>query len=107
MANSVVGRCRDAVGDGALLRFEIFLFVSIATVLVTRGLLAATGYPKIGTGELHIGHVLWGGLLLGVAVLLIGMETQTRTWAASIAGIGFGLFIDELGKFLTKDVNYF
>lgn len=92
-----------------MLRFKIFLFVAIATVLVTRGLLAATGYPKVGTGELHIAHVLWGGLLLGAAVviLLIGMGTQVRTWAAFIAGIGFGLFIDELGKFLTKDVNYF
>lgn len=109
MGSSAVGRGRDTVGDGALLRFEIFLFVAIATVLVTRGLLAAAGYPKVGTGELHIAHVLWGGLLLGVAVviLLIGMGTQTRTWAAFVAGIGFGLFIDELGKFLTKDMNYF
>ena len=100
---------REDLPDGAFVRFEIFLFCAIGTVLVTRGLLAATGYPKVGSGELHIAHVLWGGLLLGVAVvmLLVGMGTQVRTWAALVAGIGFGLFIDEVGKFLTKDVNYF
>ena len=92
-----------------LARFELFLGSSVATVLIVRGALAATGYPKVGSGGLHVAHVLYGGLLLAVAVVLLeivpGSRMQTR--AALVGGIGFGLFIDEVGKFLTKDVNYF
>ncbi|GAA3198534.1 hypothetical protein GCM10020255_101880 [Rhodococcus baikonurensis] len=32
----------------ALARFELFLFAGVATVLITRAYLAATGYPQIG-----------------------------------------------------------
>jgi hypothetical protein len=93
----------------ALHRFEVFLFVAVATVLVTRAYLAATGYPQVGNGTLHIAHVLWGGLLMGVAIVMgaIGMGSHMKTRAAFIGGIGFGLFIDEIGKFLTKEVDYF
>ncbi len=92
-----------------MVRFELFLFSAIGTILVNRAFLAATGYPKLGSGGLHIAHVLWGGLLMGIAVvmLLSGIGTRIRMWAALVSGIGFGLFIDEVGKFVTKDVNYF
>lgn len=37
------------------------LFVcAVSTVVFTRALLAATGYPQVGTSSLHIAHVLWG-----------------------------------------------
>lgn len=98
-----------SLDDASLHRFEVFLFSAIATVLAVRTFLAVTGYPKVGGGDLHVAHVLWGGLLMGVAVVmgLTGTGSRIRTTAAFVGGIGFGLFIDEVGKFLTTDVNYF
>ncbi len=92
-----------------LSRFETFLFSAVATVLATRAFLAATGYPQVGGGNLHVAHVLWGGLLMGAAIvaLVIVPGSPVKMRGALVGGIGFGLFIDEVGKFLTKDVDYF
>lgn len=89
--------------------FEAFLVTAAVTILMVRGYLALTGYPQLGNDVLHIAHVLPGGLLMAAAIVLtLGyLNKEARTLAAIFGGIGFGLFIDELGKFLTKDVNYF
>jgi hypothetical protein len=93
----------------ALARFDVFLFSAVATVLVVRAALALTGYPQVGGGGLHVAHVLWGGLLMAVAIVAMVILPGSRILgrAAFVGGIGFGLFIDEVGKFLTKDVDYF
>lgn len=89
--------------------FEYFFVFAVSTVVVTRVYLAATGYPQIGGGPLHIAHLLWGGLLLLVAfsLLLAFQNPERKIWSATIAGVGFGLFIDEIGKFVTTDNDYF
>lgn len=85
------------------------LVAAVSTVLLVRGLLALAGYPQVGGGGLHIAHVLWGGLLMiaGLVLLLSFAGPVIRPLAAVVAGIGIGLFIDEVGKFVTSDNNYF
>jgi hypothetical protein len=80
-----------------------------ATVITVRLALAATGYPKLGGGELHIAHVLWGGLFLFGAALspLLWANRWALEASAVLAGIGVGLFIDEVGKFITQNNDYF
>lgn len=80
-----------------------------STVIITRLFLELTGYPQLGGGELHIAHVLWGGLLLFVAALLplLYLNQWAFTWGAILGGVGVGLFIDEVGKFITQSNDYF
>jgi hypothetical protein len=88
---------------------ETLLISSIATILVIRTQLWLTNYPQLGGGGLHIAHLLWGGLfmLLAIGLLLTFLGRHVRRAAAIIGGIGFGFFVDELGKFVTEDNNYF
>ena len=48
-----------------------FLVAGVASILAIRVYLILTGYPQLGGGGLHIAHMLWGGLLMLVALILM------------------------------------
>ncbi|GAA2883821.1 hypothetical protein GCM10010472_47430 [Pseudonocardia halophobica] len=79
------------------------------TVVVTRLYLALTGYPQIGGGEYHLAHALWGGVLLlaGGVVALLWSNRWVQPAMAVCVGVGSGLFVDEVGKFITRRNDYF
>jgi hypothetical protein len=87
----------------------ITLLSFAASVILIRLFLELTGYPQLGNSELHIAHLLWGGLLLFVASLLplIFANRWVYKVEALLAGVGVGLFIDEVGKFITQNNDYF
>ena len=90
-------------------RLDLFLVCAVGSVIGNRVFLIITGYPQLGNGTLHISHAIWGALMMVIAVIfsISFLAPNNRTFIAFIGGCGFGWFIDELGKFITRDVNYF
>ena len=97
---------RDTDTGGLL---ELLMVIAVVTILVNRAFLAATGYPQLSPGDLHIAHMLWGGFLMfsSLVMVLRYWNPSIRRLAALLGGVGFGLFIDELGKFITDNNDYF
>lgn len=104
----VIARPVRARGGSA--KVTAFVAIVTATIVVVRTYLALTGYPQIGQhSNLHIAHALFGGALMILALVLGFLFVGPRSrWVEVIAGgVGAGLFLDEVGKFVTKTNDYF
>jgi hypothetical protein len=100
---------RPVERDGAAFYVLLTLLSFALSVVLTRLFLQLTGYPQLGGATLHIAHLLWGGLLLfiGALAMLIFTNRWVYRFGAILTGIGVGLFIDEVGKFITRTNDYF
>jgi hypothetical protein len=102
------GRLLTTVTDGAGY-LQVLALSGVATVLIVRSFLGLAGYPQLGGASLHIAHVLWGGvcMLAGLLCALLFAGGGARTATAVLGGVGLGLFVDEVGKFITQRNDYF
>jgi hypothetical protein len=103
-------RTRSPIRRQKARNYLLITLVSFAlSVSLTRLFLTLTGFPQLGGRELHIAHVLWGGLILFIAALLPLLFTNQwiYTTSAVLSGVGVGLFMDEVGKFITQTNDYF
>lgn len=81
----------------------------VVSLLGTRMYLNLKGWPVVGGEVWHIAHILWGGLgmLTGGLVNFMFYGKRAKRISATISGLGLGLFIDEAGKFLSMNNDYF
>ena len=105
-----ISRILEPVKREGAERYLLLVLVSFASsVIAIRLYLTLTGYPQFGSGVIQIAHVLWGGLFLFVAALLplVFANRWAYSTGALLCGVGVGLFIDEVGKFITRTNDYF
>lgn len=79
------------------------------SVVAIRAYLAFAPMKVWYVGNFHVAHMLYGGIFLFVALLLIFTFQNSRILklASWLTGIGFGFFIDEIGKYVSINNDYY
>jgi hypothetical protein len=79
------------------------------SVIAIRLYLQFSPITIVVVGDFHVAHMLYGGVLLFVAalLLLIFQNSKMLNVASWLAGIGFGFFIDEIGKYVSLNNDYY
>jgi hypothetical protein len=88
-------------------QLDTFLVCAATAVILNRVVLIVLGYPQIGSrepGGIHISHSIYGGIMMLVAIVIAiaFLAPATRWWLAILGGLGFGWYVDELGKYVSN-----
>jgi len=88
-------------------QLDSFLVCAATAVILNRAVLIILGYPQIGSrdpGGIHISHSIYGGIMMLVAIIIsiAFLAPATRWWLAILGGLGFGWYVDELGKYVSN-----
>lgn len=75
--------------------------------MINRVILIVLGYPQIGSRSpdgIHISHSIYGGfsMMIATVVALAFLSPSTRWFLAVVGGLGFGWYVDELGKYVSN-----
>jgi len=91
------------------LLLDTFTVSAVASLLLIRSFVLLTGYTSINIGSWHITHVQWGGALMVFAIIIMQsfITRAARRLGAIMGGIGFGLFIDDLGRYSLATHDYY
>lgn len=88
-------------------QLDTFLVCAASAVVLNRAVLVVLGYPQIGSrepGGIHISHSIYGGIMMLVAmvVAISFLAPATRWFLSILGGLGFGWWVDELGKYVSN-----
>jgi hypothetical protein len=88
-------------------QLDTFLVCAATAVVLNRVVLIVLGYPQIGSrepGGIHISHSIYGGIMMLVAIIIAisFLAPASRWWLAILGGLGFGWYVDELGKYVSN-----
>jgi len=95
---------RQDASDNILL----VMISAIFSLLSVRLYLTLAHFPRIGSGSWHVAHAVTGGTLMILSTLLSisFYGKKIRKIYLIIFGLGIGLFIDEIGKFISTGNDY-
>jgi hypothetical protein len=88
-------------------QLDTFLVCAATAVVLNRVVLIALGYPQVGSrdpGGIHISHSIYGGIMMLVAIFIAisFLAPASRWWLSILGGLGFGWYVDELGKYVSN-----
>jgi hypothetical protein len=88
-------------------QLDTFLVCAATAVVLNRTVLIILGYPQIGSrspGGVHISHSIYGGIMMLIAIFAVisFLAPSTRWFVAVLGGLGFGWYVDELGKYVSN-----
>jgi hypothetical protein len=88
-------------------QLDTFLVCAATAVVLNRVVLIVLGYPQVGSrepGGIHISHSIYGGIMMLVAMIaaISFLAPSARWFLAVLGGLGFGWYVDELGKYVSN-----